>query len=64
MTHNEPCDFKLFSFFVLIKVHTVKGTGVLQQYVDRQQLTKEMDGDFEHSHNDWLTFRLVRIHSI
>ncbi|KAK3523444.1 hypothetical protein QTP86_033619 [Hemibagrus guttatus] len=41
-----------------IEVHTVKGTGVLQQYVDRQQLTKEMDGDFEHSHNDWLTFRL------
>ncbi|XP_026799035.2 pleckstrin homology domain-containing family G member 4B [Pangasianodon hypophthalmus] len=41
-----------------IEVHTVKGTGVLQQYVDRQQLTKELDGDFEHSHNDWLSFRL------
>ncbi|XP_060772946.1 rho guanine nucleotide exchange factor 40 isoform X2 [Neoarius graeffei] len=41
-----------------IEVHTIKGTGVLQQYVDRQQLTKELDGDFEHSHNDWLSFRL------
>ncbi|KAF5901895.1 rho guanine nucleotide exchange factor 40-like, partial [Clarias magur] len=41
-----------------IEVHTVKGTGVLQQYVDKQQLTKELDGDFEHSHNDWLSFRL------
>ncbi|KAI4897505.1 hypothetical protein NFI96_008042 [Prochilodus magdalenae] len=41
-----------------IEVHSVRGTGVLQQYVDRQQLTKGLDGDFEHSHADWLTFRL------
>ncbi|XP_066515955.1 rho guanine nucleotide exchange factor 40 [Hoplias malabaricus] len=41
-----------------IEAHLVRGTGVLQQYVDRQQLTKELDGDFEHSHADWLTFRL------
>ncbi|KAI5087935.1 pleckstrin-like domain-containing family G member 4B, partial [Silurus meridionalis] len=41
-----------------IEVHTVKGTGVLQQYVDIQQLTKELDGDFEHSHSDWLSFRM------
>ncbi|XP_026878671.2 rho guanine nucleotide exchange factor 40 isoform X3 [Electrophorus electricus] len=40
------------------QVHLVKGTGVLQQYVDRHQLTKELDGDFEHSHTDWLGFRL------
>ncbi|XP_030636621.1 rho guanine nucleotide exchange factor 40 [Chanos chanos] len=41
-----------------IEVHTVRGTGVLQQFVDRQQLTPEMGGDFDHSHSDWLVFRL------
>ncbi|XP_062371994.1 pleckstrin homology domain-containing family G member 4B [Sardina pilchardus] len=41
-----------------IEVRTVRGTGVLQQFVDRQQLTTEMDGDCQHSHSDWLTFRL------
>uniref|UniRef100_A0A8C5DFR4 Rho guanine nucleotide exchange factor 40-like n=1 Tax=Gouania willdenowi TaxID=441366 RepID=A0A8C5DFR4_GOUWI len=40
------------------EVHTVRGTVVLQQYVEKQQLLKEMDGDFNHSHSDWLTFRL------
>lgn len=38
----------------------VRGTGVLQQYVDKQQLPEEMDGDFHHCHSDWLVFRLVR----
>uniref|UniRef100_A0A672KXV2 Rho guanine nucleotide exchange factor 40-like n=1 Tax=Sinocyclocheilus grahami TaxID=75366 RepID=A0A672KXV2_SINGR len=41
-----------------IEVHTVRGTDILQQFVDKQQLPKEMDGDFNHSHDDWLTFRL------
>ncbi|KTF90112.1 hypothetical protein cypCar_00008187 [Cyprinus carpio] len=41
-----------------IEVHTVRGTGILQQFVDKQQLPKEMAGDFNHSHDDWLTFRL------
>ncbi|XP_055012437.1 LOW QUALITY PROTEIN: rho guanine nucleotide exchange factor 40 [Boleophthalmus pectinirostris] len=40
------------------EVHTVKGTSVLQQYVDKQQLLKELDGDFSHNHSDWLSFRL------
>uniref|UniRef100_A0A3P9JPM8 Rho guanine nucleotide exchange factor (GEF) 40 n=1 Tax=Oryzias latipes TaxID=8090 RepID=A0A3P9JPM8_ORYLA len=40
------------------EVHLVKGTAVLQQYVDKQQLLKELDGDFSHSHSDWLAFRL------
>ncbi|MED6294062.1 hypothetical protein CHARACLAT_017017, partial [Characodon lateralis] len=40
------------------EIHVVRGTGVLQQYVDRQQLPKELDGDFSHSHSDWLAFRL------
>uniref|UniRef100_A0A087YBG1 Rho guanine nucleotide exchange factor (GEF) 40 n=1 Tax=Poecilia formosa TaxID=48698 RepID=A0A087YBG1_POEFO len=31
---------------------------VLQQYVDSQQLPKQLDGDFSHTHSDWLTFRL------
>lgn len=39
----------------------VRGTGILQQYVDKQQLPKELDGDFPHCHSDWLVFRLVRI---
>lgn len=39
----------------------VRGTGILQQYVDKQQLPREMDGDFHHCHSDWLVFRLVRI---
>lgn len=38
----------------------VRGTGILQQYVDKQQLPEEMDGDFHHCHSDWLVFRLVR----
>jgi len=41
-------------------VHLVRGTGILQQFVDKQQLPREMGGDFNHSHDDWLTFRLVR----
>ncbi|XP_073715706.1 rho guanine nucleotide exchange factor 40 isoform X1 [Misgurnus anguillicaudatus] len=41
-----------------IEVHTVRGTGILQQFVDKQQLPREMGGDFNHSHADWLTFRL------
>ncbi|XP_067435209.1 rho guanine nucleotide exchange factor 40 isoform X1 [Thunnus thynnus] len=40
------------------EVHMVRGTVVLQQYVDKQQLPKEMDGDFTHCHSDWLAFRL------
>ncbi|KAM4714431.1 rho guanine nucleotide exchange factor 40 isoform 1-T1 [Anableps anableps] len=40
------------------ETHVVRGTGVLQQYVDSQQLPKELDGDFSHSHSDWLAFRL------
>ncbi|XP_026018467.1 rho guanine nucleotide exchange factor 40 isoform X2 [Astatotilapia calliptera] len=40
------------------EVHTVRGTSVLQQYVDKQQLPKEVDGDFIHCHADWLAFRL------
>ncbi|XP_028420273.1 pleckstrin homology domain-containing family G member 4B [Perca flavescens] len=40
------------------EIHMVRGTGVLQQYVDKQQLPKEMDGDFIHCHSDWLAFRL------
>lgn len=42
-------------------MHTVRGTGVLQQYIDKQQLPTEMDGDYNHCHSDWLVFRLVRI---
>ncbi|XP_069564043.1 uncharacterized protein KIAA1755 isoform X2 [Brachyistius frenatus] len=38
--------------------HTVRGTTVLQQYIDKQQLPTEMDGDFTHCHSDWLAFRL------
>ncbi|XP_038156210.1 pleckstrin homology domain-containing family G member 4B isoform X2 [Cyprinodon tularosa] len=41
-----------------IETHMVRGTGVLQQYVDNQQLPKGLDGDFSHSHSDWLAFRL------
>ncbi|XP_058481064.1 rho guanine nucleotide exchange factor 40 isoform X2 [Solea solea] len=40
------------------EIHTVQGTAVLQQYVDKQQLPAEMDGDFAHCHSDWLAFRL------
>uniref|UniRef100_A0A096M0D5 Rho guanine nucleotide exchange factor (GEF) 40 n=1 Tax=Poecilia formosa TaxID=48698 RepID=A0A096M0D5_POEFO len=40
------------------ETHIVRGTGVLQQYVDSQQLPKQLDGDFSHTHSDWLTFRL------
>lgn len=45
---------------LLSQVHTVRGTGILQQFVDKQQLPREMGGDFNHSHDDWLTFRMVR----
>ncbi|XP_035473786.2 rho guanine nucleotide exchange factor 40 isoform X2 [Scophthalmus maximus] len=40
------------------EIHTVLGTGVLQQFVDRQQLPDDMDGDLVHCHSDWLAFRL------
>ncbi|XP_061922966.1 pleckstrin homology domain-containing family G member 4B [Entelurus aequoreus] len=40
------------------EVHVVRGTGVLQQFVDRQQLPTEIGGDFSHCHSDWLSFRL------
>nr|XP_057923846.1 rho guanine nucleotide exchange factor 40 isoform X2 [Doryrhamphus excisus] len=40
------------------EVHVVRGTGVLQQFVDKQQLPTEMGGDFSHCHSDWLSFRL------
>ncbi|XP_037335705.2 rho guanine nucleotide exchange factor 40 [Pungitius pungitius] len=40
------------------EVHVVRGTAVLQQHVDKQQLPQEMDGDFAHCHSDWLAFRL------
>ncbi|KAK5893327.1 hypothetical protein CgunFtcFv8_006209 [Champsocephalus gunnari] len=40
------------------EVHVVRGTAVLQQHIDRQQLPTEMDGDFSHCHSDWLAFRL------
>ncbi|XP_075306970.1 rho guanine nucleotide exchange factor 40 [Odontesthes bonariensis] len=40
------------------EAHTVRGTGVLQQYVDKQQLPTELDGDYSHCHSDWLAFRL------
>ncbi|XP_069374637.1 rho guanine nucleotide exchange factor 40 isoform X1 [Paralichthys olivaceus] len=40
------------------EIHMVQGTGVLQQFVDKQQLLTEMDGDFVHCHSDWLAFRL------
>ncbi|XP_077356393.1 rho guanine nucleotide exchange factor 40 isoform X2 [Festucalex cinctus] len=40
------------------EVHLVRGTAVLEQFVDRQQLPTEMGGDFSHCHSDWLSFRL------
>ncbi|KAM6909462.1 LOW QUALITY PROTEIN: rho guanine nucleotide exchange factor 40 [Xenentodon cancila] len=40
------------------ETHTVQGTAVLQQYVDKQQLLRGLDGDFSHRHSDWLAFRL------
>ncbi|XP_049616081.1 rho guanine nucleotide exchange factor 40 isoform X2 [Syngnathus scovelli] len=40
------------------EVHMVRGTAVLEQFVDRQQLPTEMGGDFSHCHSDWLSFRL------
>ncbi|XP_008302208.1 pleckstrin homology domain-containing family G member 4B-like [Stegastes partitus] len=40
------------------EVHMVQGTAVLQQYIDKQQLPTDMDGDFSHCHSDWLAFRL------
>ncbi|XP_035280397.1 rho guanine nucleotide exchange factor 40 isoform X1 [Anguilla anguilla] len=41
-----------------VEVHSVCGTGVLQQFVDRQQLPSALDGDFQHSHSQWLSYRL------
>ncbi|KAG9331290.1 hypothetical protein JZ751_019539 [Albula glossodonta] len=41
-----------------VEVHTVCGTGVLQQFVDKQQLPTSMGGDFQHCHSAWLTYRL------
>ncbi|XP_056225168.1 rho guanine nucleotide exchange factor 40 [Seriola aureovittata] len=40
------------------EIHMVRGTGVLQQFVDKQQLLTQMDGEFTHCHSDWLAFRL------
>ncbi|XP_028261575.1 rho guanine nucleotide exchange factor 40 [Parambassis ranga] len=40
------------------EVHAVRGIGVLQQYIDKQQLPKDLDGDYTHCHSDWLAFRL------
>ncbi|XP_054603405.2 rho guanine nucleotide exchange factor 40 isoform X1 [Nothobranchius furzeri] len=40
------------------KTHIVQGTAVLQQYIDKQQLPQELNGDFSHCHADWLAFRL------
>ncbi|XP_061619218.1 rho guanine nucleotide exchange factor 40 isoform X4 [Phyllopteryx taeniolatus] len=40
------------------EVHVVRGTAVLEQFVDRQQLPTEMGGDFSHCHSDWLSFRM------
>ncbi|XP_077401026.1 rho guanine nucleotide exchange factor 40 [Vanacampus margaritifer] len=40
------------------EIHVVRGTAVLEQFVDRQQLPTEMGGDFSHCHSDWLSFRL------
>ncbi|XP_051554972.1 rho guanine nucleotide exchange factor 40-like isoform X2 [Myxocyprinus asiaticus] len=41
-----------------IELHIVRGTGMLQLFVDKQHLPREMDGDFNHSQADWLAFRL------
>ncbi|KAM7366452.1 hypothetical protein PAMP_015890 [Pampus punctatissimus] len=51
---QEPPSYNLEG----AEVHVVRGTAVLQQYVDKQQMPKEMDGDFTHCHSDWLAFRL------
>ncbi|XP_077444922.1 rho guanine nucleotide exchange factor 40 isoform X2 [Stigmatopora argus] len=39
------------------EVYLVRGTAVLQQFVDGQQLPTEMGGHFHHRHSDWLSFR-------
>ncbi|XP_029112067.1 rho guanine nucleotide exchange factor 40 isoform X2 [Scleropages formosus] len=41
-----------------VEVHVVRGTGILQRFVDRLQLPTALDGDFPHSHLDWLAYRL------
>ncbi|KAJ8261562.1 hypothetical protein GJAV_G00155760 [Gymnothorax javanicus] len=41
-----------------VEVHSVCGTEVLQQFVDRQQLPSSLDGDFQHCHSEWLCYRL------
>ncbi|KAJ8382504.1 hypothetical protein SKAU_G00032820 [Synaphobranchus kaupii] len=54
---DEQQDSAQFSL-AGVEVHTVCGTGVLQQFVDRQQLPTALDGDFQHSHSEWLSYRL------
>ncbi|XP_077598310.1 rho guanine nucleotide exchange factor 40 isoform X1 [Stigmatopora nigra] len=39
------------------ELHLLRGTAVLQQFVDGQQLPTEMGGHFHHRHSDWLSFR-------
>ncbi|XP_023695314.2 rho guanine nucleotide exchange factor 40 isoform X1 [Paramormyrops kingsleyae] len=41
-----------------VEVHIVRGLGILQQHVDRQQLPVALGGDFPHSHSEWLAYRL------
>ncbi|XP_061664881.1 rho guanine nucleotide exchange factor 40 isoform X10 [Syngnathoides biaculeatus] len=40
------------------EVHVSRGTAVLEQFIERQQLPTEMGGDFSHCHSDWLSFRM------
>jgi len=56
--------YDYYPFSSPVQVHVVRGTSVLQQHVDRQQLPVEMGGDFSHCHSDWLAFRLVRIFNL
>ncbi|XP_001919604.4 rho guanine nucleotide exchange factor 40 isoform X1 [Danio rerio] len=55
---TEESDESTQPYLEGIEMHTVRGTGILQQFVDKQHLPREMGGDFNHSHDDWLTFRL------
>ena len=59
----NTCQLKTYFapdiLFISLQAHTVRGTGVLQQYIDKQQLPTELDGDYSHCHSDWLAFRLV-----
>ncbi|XP_051921750.1 rho guanine nucleotide exchange factor 40 isoform X1 [Hippocampus zosterae] len=54
LVENQQPSFDLEG----IEVHMVRGTAVLEQFVDRQQLPTEMGGEFSHCHSDWLSFRL------